>query len=72
MAAEQLSKPSTVSGLGQAAASWSAMAEMVHTHSELLSDQICVSLKWLNDQTHQQQIVIFLEKEKGKKGAIAK
>lgn len=69
MAGEQLVEPSAMSGLGQAAVSLqsrSAMAGTVHTHSEMLSNQIYVSLKWLNDQTCRQHIVIILEK-RGKK-----
>lgn len=51
------------------------MADTVHTHSETtpLSDHIHVFLKWLNDQTHQQRIAMFLERtKKKKKDAIAK
>lgn len=75
MAAEQLSEPLVTSGLGQAAASLqsrSAMVDTVHAHSQMLLDQIFVLLKWLNYHTHQQQIVIVLEKNEGEKDAIAK
>lgn len=71
-AAEQPWEPSAMRGLGRAAVrslrSRSEMADTVHTHSETtpLSDHIHVFLKRLNDQTHQQRIVIFLERMKKK------
>lgn len=72
-AAEQPWEPSAMWGLGRAAVrslrSWSEMANTVHNRSEMtpLSDHIHVFLKWLNDQTHQHRIVIFLERMKKKK-----
>lgn len=72
-AAEQPWEPSAIRGLGRAAVRSlrrrSEMADTVHTHSETtpLSDHIHVFLKWLNDQTHQQRIAIFLERTKKKK-----